>query len=82
MDSGSGTNWICEKLLPFLKYVKLGEQKLNVLTFNGVRKGKFQLVEVYFDKNDKEQALTCFVIDNFTQHIIVQGIMCFLSLLT
>ena len=48
LDSGSGTNWICEKLLPFLKYVKLGEQKLNVLTFNGVRKGRFQLVECIF----------------------------------
>ena len=67
LDSGSGTNWICKKLLPFIKHIRLGNQKLNVLTFNGVRKGKFDLVEVYFDNDGREQALACFVIDDFTQ---------------
>ena len=75
LDSGSGANWICKQLLPLLKCNKLGEQSLHILTFNGIKKGKFQLVEEYFDKNNEKQALVCFVVDDFTQHIFVKGII-------
>ena len=35
---------------------------------------------MYFNNDGREQALACFVIDDFTQHIVVKGIMHFLVL--
>ena len=78
IDSGSGANWITQKILAFVEHTVLGQSFLNIETFNGMKPGKFQIVEIYYfaDKEGKEkQAITCFVHDKFTKHVTVNGLV-------
>ena len=77
LDTGSGANWISRQILEHVKYKEIGYEKLSVITVNGTRTGRFQLVEVYM-KGD--QTIPCFVIENFTKHIVVRGILSYIRL--
>ena len=48
LDTGSGTNWIVESLLQRFTHTKKGYEMLEVATFNGIVRKKFQLVVVYY----------------------------------
>ena len=76
LDPVSGTNWIVRSLLRELCYTTKGHETLEVATFNGNVTRKFSLVEVYYEDGNKlTQALTCYVYDEFTRHITVEGIV-------
>ena len=76
LDPGSGTNWIVRSLLRELCYTTKGHVTLEVATFNGNVTKKFPLVEVYYEDGNKlTQALTCYVYDEFTRHVTVEGIV-------
>ena len=74
LDSGSMTNWITKALLNYVKYTTKGHTRLEVFTMTGIIQKKFQLVEVYYDHNDKTENLICYVHDNFAKHITVKGL--------
>ena len=76
LDPGSGTNWIVRDLLSKISYSKVGSELLEVVTFSDTVKKKFHLVEVYYF-NDKQEklALRCYVIDDYTRHIAVKGML-------
>ena len=74
LDSGSMTNWITKALLNYVKYTTKGHTRLEVFTMTGTIQNKFQLVEVYYDHNDKTENLICYVHDNFAKHITVKGL--------
>ena len=76
LDPGSGTNWIVSDILSKVSYSKVGSEVLEVVTFSGNVKRKFQLVEVYYENEQQERlALRCYVIDEFTRHIAVKGML-------
>ena len=81
IDSGSGANWITQHILAHVKHTILGYCHLRIETFNGVRPGRFQIVEVYYEDKSKEeqQSITCFVHDKFTKHVTVQGLVNFIT---
>ena len=81
IDSGSGANWITQHILAHVKHTVLGYCHLRIETFNGVRPGRFQIVEVYYEDESKEeqQSITCFVHDKFTKHVTVQGLVNFIT---
>ena len=76
LDPGSGTNWIVRSLLSRLSYTTKGHETLEVATFNGNVTKKFPLVEVYYeDGNGFTQGLTCYVYEEYTRHVTVQGML-------
>ena len=76
LDPGSGTNWIVKDLLSKVSYTKVGSEVLEVVTFSDTVKRKFHLVEVYYHNEKQEKvALRCYVIDDYTRHIAVKGML-------
>ena len=76
LDTGSGTNWIVESLLQRVTHTKKGYEMLEVATFNGTVRKKFQLVEVYYiDPNLNTQGIMCYVYEAFTRHITAKGML-------
>ena len=87
MDSGSESNWIAEKVLPFIKHVKLGSVKLRVRHFQGFTTKQFNLVQIYVSSGNNEvnrnslsdinkvwTQINCLVYDNFFHHRLVYGL--------
>ena len=76
LDPGSGTNWITKDLLDKVSHRKVGSEALEVVTFSNTVRKKFQLVEVYYHSLGKEKlALRCYVIDDYTRHVAVKGML-------
>ena len=76
MDSGSGTNWIVVSLLKFLTHTVKGTEMLEVVTFEGIIKRKFPLVEVLYPlPNGKTANIMCYAHDSFTRHVAVKGMV-------
>ncbi|CAL4160599.1 unnamed protein product [Meganyctiphanes norvegica] len=76
LDPGSGTNWIVKDLLDKVQFTKKGQENLEVVTFSGTVKKKFQLVEVYYlDESQIKQSLICYVYEVYTRHITVKGML-------
>ena len=76
LDPGSGTNWIVKDLLDKVQFTKKGQENLEVVTFSGTVKKKFQLVEVYYlDESEIKQSLMCYVYEVYTRHITVKGML-------
>ena len=76
LDPGSGTNWIVRDILNKVSYSKVGSEVLEVVTFSDTVKRKFNLVEVYYRNEHQEKlALRCYVIDEYTRHIAVKGML-------
>ena len=76
LDPGSGTNWITRDLLSKVSHREVGSEVLEVVTFSNTVKRKFQLVEVYYSNLCREKlALRCYVIDDYTRHIAVKGML-------
>ena len=76
LDPGSGTNWIVRDILNKVSYSKVGSEVLEVVTFSDTVKRKFNLVEVYYRNEHQEKlALRCYVIDEYTRHIAVRGML-------
>ena len=84
MDSGSESNWIAEKVLPFIKHTRLGSVKLKVRHFHGFTTKKFNLVQIYIASYNNEvkrnslsdinrvwTQINCLVYDNFFHHRLV-----------
>ena len=80
LDPGSGTNWIAKEVLDKVLYSIVGNEILEVITFNNTVKKKFELVEVYYEDVEEQlvQSLRCYVIKNFTRHIAVRGMVDFI----
>ena len=70
LDSGSGTNWIVKNILQHVHHTKKGSEILEVHSFHGAVKKKYQLVDVYYiDQHNNSQAITCYVHDSYVRHI-------------
>ena len=74
MDTGSMTNWIARTILKFITYTTKGHTLLEVITMTGRERKRFELVEVFFNGNDKVNNLTCYVYDGFAKHVTVKGL--------
>ena len=74
LDSGSGTNWIVRKVLNQVRHTVKGRNNLRVFTFNGTVHQKFTLVEIYFHDKGKIRNIMCYVQDQYTTHVAVDGI--------
>ena len=76
LDSGSGTNWITKNVLDRIKHTIIKRKTLEVSTFSGEVRQKFTLAEVYIhDDLGKLITITCYVIDKYTAHVPVEGIV-------
>ena len=70
LDSGSGTNWIVKSLLKYVRHTKIRTELMEVHTFHGTVKKKYQLVEIYYtDSQNNIQPITCYVHDSYVRHI-------------
>ena len=70
LDSGSGTNWIAKSLLKYVSHTKICTELMEVHTFHGCVKKRYQLVEIYYtDSQNNTQPLTCYVHDTYVRHI-------------
>ena len=70
LDSGSGTNWIVKSLLKYVRHTKIRTELMEVHTFHGTVKKKYQLVEIYYtDNQNNTQPITCYVHDSYVRHI-------------
>ena len=74
LDSGSMTNWIAKDLLKMLKYTVKGNNLLELNTLTGTIQKRFQLVEVYYLYRNIEYNLTCYVHEEFTKYVTVDGL--------
>ena len=69
LDSGSGTNWIVESLLKYVYHTKIKTELMEVHTFHGSVKKRYQLVEVYYtDNQHNTQSIVCYVHDSYVRH--------------
>ena len=76
LDSGSGTNWITKDVLNKIKHTIIKRKTLEVSTFSGEVRQKFTLAEVYIhDDRGKLITITCYVMDKYTAHVPVEGIV-------
>ena len=70
LDSGSGTNWIVESLLKYVQHTKIRTELMEVHTFHGCVKKRYQLVEVYYtDNQNNTQSIVCYVHDTYVRHV-------------
>ena len=74
LDSGSMTNWIARDLLKMLKYTVKGNNLLELNTLTGTIQKRFQLVEVYYLHKNIEYNVTCYVHEEFTKYVTVDGL--------
>ena len=52
LDSGSGTNFISEKILPFLNYEHIATKNMEITGINSTEIKKADLVRIFFNNND------------------------------
>ena len=69
LDSGSGTNWVVKSILKYVRHTKLRSELMEVHTFHGCVKKKYQLVEIYYtDIQNNTQPIVCYVHDSYIRH--------------
>ena len=63
LDSGSGTNFVSDRLLPFLDFEKIGSRELVISGINTTQKVKYDLVKLFiFDDDCPVKTIRCYVI--------------------
>ena len=75
LDSGSMTNWIARGVLNNVNNTVKGHTTLEVVTLTGSVNKRFKLVEVLYRTQNQKQNINCYVLDEFTQHVTVKGIV-------
>ena len=70
LDSGSGTNWVVKSVLKYVSHTKIRTEFMEVHTFHGSVKKKYDLVEIYYiDNQNNTQPIVCYVHDSYVRHI-------------
>ena len=72
LDSGAGHSWIASGILPQINYTCMPSQRLTIGTLNGSVRRKCKMVQVYF-RTHTLVPIECFVLDDFVEHIMVNG---------
>ena len=72
LDSGAGHSWIANAILNKVNYTSMPPQKLTIGTLNGSVRRKCRMVQIYFHTHTLIP-IECFVLDDFVEHIMVNG---------
>ena len=75
LDSGSTSNWILSSILSEVNHNIIGSEMLEVSTFQGITKKKYEVVEVYYTHHSREGSIKCYVHDTSVKHIAVKGMV-------
>ena len=69
LDSGSGTNFVSEDILPHLKYQHLDTKQMKVTGINSTEVRSFQLVKIFISKTDCPlKEIKCYTLPGVMQY--------------